>query len=68
MKLKLQMNSFFISNQTRFIQMSNPSSNNIMLVGSILCLISVQLFGLDGQEIGIDYFEFICNVSFFLFV
>ena len=43
--------------------MSNPSSNNLMLVGSVLCLISVLLFGLDGQDVGIEYFEVICNVS-----
>lgn len=34
-----------------------------MLVGSVLCLISVLLFGLDGQDVGIEYFEVICNVS-----
>lgn len=43
--------------------MSSSSSNNIMLVGCIFCLISVQLFGLDGQDIGIDYFQVVCNVS-----
>ncbi|UXI15899.1 transmembrane and TPR repeat-containing protein 2 [Sarcoptes scabiei] len=53
----------------RLIQMSNSSSNNIMLVGSIFCLISVQLFGIDGQDIGIDYFELVCNSrAFFLSV
>ena len=47
--------------------MSSPSSNNIMLVGCIFCLISVQLFGLDGQDIGIDYFEVVCNVCLFVY-
>lgn len=47
----------------RYIQMSHPSSNNLMLLGAILCFISVMLFGLDGQDVGTEYFEFICNVS-----
>lgn len=47
----------------RYIQMSHPSSNNLMLLGAILCFISVMLFGLDGQDVGTEYFEVICNVS-----
>ena len=43
--------------------MSHPSSNNLMLIGSVLCLISVQLFGLDGKDVGVEHFEVICNVS-----
>lgn len=48
---------------TRVIQMSHPQSNNLMLLGSILCLFSVQLFGLDGKDVGVDNFSLICNVS-----
>lgn len=33
-----------------------------MLVGCILCFISVLLFGLDGQDIGVQYFVLMCNV------
>lgn len=47
----------------RYIQMSHPSSNNLMLLGAVLCFISVMLFGLDGQDVGTEYFEVICNVS-----
>lgn len=44
------------------IKMSHPPSNNIMLVGCIVCLISVILFGLDGRFISQSKFPLICDL------
>lgn len=56
------------------IKMSHPPSNNIMLVGCIVCLVSVILFGLDGRFIPQSQFPLICdlrawclNIGFSLF-
>lgn len=56
------------------IKMSHPPSNNIMLLGCIVCLISVILFGLDGRFIPAHRFHLICdlrawclNIGFSLF-
>jgi gamma-aminobutyric acid type B receptor len=45
----------------RYIQMSHPVTNNIMLIGFIICLSSIVLFGLDGQKISIRYFSGVCH-------
>ena len=44
------------------IKMSHPPSNNIMLVGCIVCLLSVILFGLDGRFIPASSFHLICDL------
>lgn len=44
------------------IKMSHPPSNNIMLLGCIICLISVILFGLDGRFIPPSKFHLICDL------
>lgn len=44
------------------IKMSHPPSNNIMLVGCIVCLVSVILFGLDGRFITQNRFPLICDL------
>jgi len=44
------------------IRMSHPPSNNIMLFGCIVCLISVILFGLDGRFIPASKFHIICDL------
>lgn len=56
------------------IKMSHPPSNNIMLLGCIVCLFSVILFGLDGRFIPATKFHLICdlrawclNIGFSLF-
>lgn len=56
------------------IKMSHPPSNNIMLLGCIVCLLSVILFGLDGRFIANNQFHLICdlrawclNIGFSLF-
>ncbi|XP_074600736.1 gamma-aminobutyric acid type B receptor subunit 1 isoform X2 [Brevipalpus obovatus] len=46
----------------RYIQMSQPLSNYIMLVGCIGCLSCISLFGLDSQKIGQDYFTKLCHI------
>lgn len=45
----------------RYIQMSYPIANDFMLVGVIICLISVIFFGLDGKKIHRDYFVVMCH-------
>lgn len=42
--------------------MSHPQSNNIMLVGIVLSLSSVILFGLDNTYIKENAFTAMCNV------
>jgi len=56
------------------IKMSHPPSNNVMLLGCIVCLTSVILFGLDGRFIPASKFHLICdlrawclNIGFSLF-
>lgn len=56
------------------IKMSHPPSNNIMLLGCIVCLTGVILFGLDGRFIPPNRFHLICdlrawclNIGFSLF-
>uniref|UniRef100_A0A6G1S9V3 Gamma-aminobutyric acid type B receptor subunit 2 n=1 Tax=Aceria tosichella TaxID=561515 RepID=A0A6G1S9V3_9ACAR len=44
------------------IRMSHPPSNNIMLLGCIVCLLSVILFGLDGRFISPQKFYLICDL------
>lgn len=60
--------------QDNLIKMSHPPSNNIMLLGCIVCLTSVILFGLDGRFIPANRFHLICdlrawcvNIGFSLF-
>ncbi|RWS04643.1 gamma-aminobutyric acid type B receptor subunit 1-like protein, partial [Dinothrombium tinctorium] len=45
----------------RYIQMSHPVSNNIMLIGCIFCLSSIVLFGLDGKKIPEYSFTLMCH-------
>lgn len=45
----------------RIIQMSLPVTNNIMLCGFIVILLSILLFGLDSQKINEKYFTLICH-------
>ncbi|XP_054160716.1 gamma-aminobutyric acid type B receptor subunit 1-like [Oppia nitens] len=50
----------------RYIQMSNPATNNLMLIGCILCFISVVLFGLGGQDVGgLHNVLIVCNARAF---
>ena len=50
----------------RYIQLSLPVTNNIMLIGFIISLSSITLFGLDSQKVNESYFTLICHVSVYL--
>lgn len=50
------------SREEALIKLSHPHSNNIMLVGCIVCLISAILFGLDGRFIPAPQFHLICDL------
>ncbi|RWS26614.1 gamma-aminobutyric acid type B receptor subunit 1-like protein, partial [Leptotrombidium deliense] len=50
----------------RYIQMSHPVSNNIMLVGCIFCLSSIVLFGLDGKKVPEYSFTLMCHARAFV--
>ena len=43
--------------------MSSPKLNNVIIVGCILCYISVILFGLDARFLGMRGYGINCNVS-----
>lgn len=44
------------------IQMSHPNINNLMLVGIVLCLVTVVLLGLDGESIPNSWYSMLCQV------
>ncbi|GBO11868.1 Gamma-aminobutyric acid type B receptor subunit 1 [Araneus ventricosus] len=46
----------------RYIALSHPMCNNIMLVGIICCLLCACLLGLDGQFVGEASFNHLCQV------
>lgn len=48
--------------QDQLIKLSHPPSNSIMLLGCIVCLLSVILFGLDGRFIAPQQFYLICDL------
>uniref|UniRef100_T1JBF7 Gamma-aminobutyric acid type B receptor subunit 2 n=1 Tax=Strigamia maritima TaxID=126957 RepID=T1JBF7_STRMM len=46
----------------RFIKMSSPYLNNLIIIGCILTYTSVILLGLDSQLTSVDAFPFICTM------
>uniref|UniRef100_V5GXC5 Putative metabotropic gamma-aminobutyric acid receptor n=1 Tax=Ixodes ricinus TaxID=34613 RepID=V5GXC5_IXORI len=54
----------WIFRHSRYIQLSHPMCNNIMLIGIILCLVCVCLLGLDGQFVSEFRYAHICQVSY----
>ncbi|KAK3594105.1 hypothetical protein CHS0354_040872 [Potamilus streckersoni] len=46
----------------RFIKMSSPNMNNLIIIGCILSYLSVFLLGTDGSFIPINYHHFICTI------
>ena len=46
----------------RIVKMSSPKLNNVIIVGCILCYISVILFGLDARFLGMRGYGINCNV------
>ncbi|GBO31547.1 Gamma-aminobutyric acid type B receptor subunit 1, partial [Araneus ventricosus] len=51
-----------IFRHSRYIALSHPMCNNIMLVGIICCLLCACLLGLDGQFVGEASFNHLCQV------
>ncbi|XP_064458756.1 gamma-aminobutyric acid type B receptor subunit 1-like isoform X2 [Ornithodoros turicata] len=51
----------WIFRHSRYIQLSHPMCNNIMLIGIILCLVCVCLLGLDGQFVSKDRYAQVCQ-------
>ncbi|GMS96512.1 hypothetical protein PENTCL1PPCAC_18687, partial [Pristionchus entomophagus] len=45
----------------RFIKMSSPNLNNVIIIGSIFTYSSVILLGIDTQIIEKDHFPFLCT-------
>ncbi|XP_052799052.1 gamma-aminobutyric acid type B receptor subunit 2-like [Mya arenaria] len=50
-----------IFREHRYIKMSSPNLNNIIIVGCILTYLSVFLLGTDGGVINIKYLRYICT-------
>ena len=44
--------------------MSSPNLNNIIILGCILCYISVILLGLDARILSTEEYTSICNVRY----
>ncbi|XP_035222083.1 gamma-aminobutyric acid type B receptor subunit 1-like isoform X2 [Stegodyphus dumicola] len=55
-----------IFRHSRYIQLSHPICNNIMLVGIICCLLCACLLGLDGQFVGESSFSNLCQARAWL--
>ncbi|XP_022239311.1 gamma-aminobutyric acid type B receptor subunit 1-like isoform X2 [Limulus polyphemus] len=51
---------------SRYIQLSHPMCNNIMLVGIIICLLCVCLLGLDGKFISPGGYGHLCEARAWL--
>uniref|UniRef100_A0A061QLL2 Gamma-aminobutyric acid type B receptor subunit 2 n=1 Tax=Cupiennius salei TaxID=6928 RepID=A0A061QLL2_CUPSA len=55
-----------IFRHSRYIQLSHPMCNNIMLIGIICCLLCACLLGLDGQFVGEESFNTLCQARAWL--
>ncbi|KAL3841947.1 hypothetical protein ACJMK2_020024 [Sinanodonta woodiana] len=65
--LGIMMACFFLGiniyfRKHRFIKMSSPNMNNLIIVGCILSYLSVFLLGTDGSFIPENYHHFICTI------
>ena len=56
----IELNMFSVC--SRLIKMSSPMINNVIIIGSILCYVSVILFGLDTRVIAKKIIPRMCNV------
>lgn len=56
----------FVFRHSRYIQLSHPMCNNILLVGIIFCLVCVCLLGLDGQFVSEESFTHLCQARAWL--
>ncbi|KAH3798193.1 hypothetical protein DPMN_151786, partial [Dreissena polymorpha] len=50
-----------VNRQRRCIAFSQPHVNSIVVVGCVLCLISVFLLGLDGRFVAEDSYSLVCQ-------
>ncbi|XP_006822137.1 gamma-aminobutyric acid type B receptor subunit 2-like, partial [Saccoglossus kowalevskii] len=48
--------------EQRYVKMSSPYLNNIILMGSILVYIAIFSFGLDNNWVGPEFFHILCQV------
>ncbi|KAG8195614.1 hypothetical protein JTE90_017911 [Oedothorax gibbosus] len=55
-----------IFRHARYIALSHPMCNNIMLIGIICCLLCSCLLGLDGQFVGETNFSHLCQIRAWL--
>ena len=46
----------------RFIKMSSPNMNNLIIVGCILSYLGVIVLGVDGRLVAPDNFHYLCSV------
>lgn len=56
----------WVFRNSRYIQLSHPMCNNIMLVGTILCLLCVCLLGLDNQFVSEKRYHYLCQARAWL--
>ncbi|XP_070531823.1 gamma-aminobutyric acid type B receptor subunit 1-like isoform X2 [Ptychodera flava] len=49
--------------KTRYIQLSHPSLNNIIIIGCIVCLSCVFLLGLDGKFLNPEVYPIVCQLN-----
>ena len=47
--------------------MSSPKVNNLIILGSILCYISIILYGMDTHMMPKGTSRMLCGVSYYLF-
>lgn len=50
----------------RFIRMSSPNMNNLIIVGSMLVYASVILLGLDTRVLSYHAYEILCTVTIYI--
>ncbi|XP_052221430.1 gamma-aminobutyric acid type B receptor subunit 1-like isoform X3 [Dreissena polymorpha] len=55
-----------VNRQRRCIAFSQPHVNSIVVVGCVLCLISVFLLGLDGRFVAEDSYSLVCQLRAWL--
>ncbi|XP_067655790.1 gamma-aminobutyric acid type B receptor subunit 2-like [Haliotis asinina] len=46
----------------RYIKMSSPNMNNLIIIGCILCYLSVFLLGTDGGVVSHSLFRYLCQI------
>ena len=57
------MLAFFLVWSIRYIKMSSPNMNNIIIAGCLLTYLGVFLLGTDGRLVQAKHFHILCSVS-----